>query len=293
MPDFGIMRGFNEKLFGDKLVAGQLPTQLGNNFDPDAVAFFDRVTAAGGSLSATEKTAVNTLVVQMKLDEIWTPMKAIYPMVGASAAACAQNLKSSSFTGTFSSGWTFASTGVTPNGTSAYMDTFLNPSTILSSLDSNHLSYYSRTNSTLGIAPSEIGCVNTTTGQDLELFLGRSSAPTTTAYVANNYNNNLLSGSNGGSTLGFYNGSRNSSTSLKLYKNGTLLNTLTTARSGNYNNYPIAIGNLRDSATTLSGICYSNKQCAFASIGDGLTDTEASNFYTAVQAMQTTLSRQV
>ena len=29
MPDFGIMRGFNEKLFGDKLIAGQLPTQLG------------------------------------------------------------------------------------------------------------------------------------------------------------------------------------------------------------------------------------------------------------------------
>lgn len=29
MPDFGIMRGFNEKLFSDKLFAGQLPTQLG------------------------------------------------------------------------------------------------------------------------------------------------------------------------------------------------------------------------------------------------------------------------
>jgi hypothetical protein len=29
MPDFGIFRGFNEKLFGDKLYAGQLPTQLG------------------------------------------------------------------------------------------------------------------------------------------------------------------------------------------------------------------------------------------------------------------------
>jgi uncharacterized protein YmfQ (DUF2313 family) len=34
-------------------------------------------------------------------------------------------------------------------------------------------------------------------------------------------------------------------------------------------------------------------ECALASIGDGLTDTEASNFYTAVQAFQTTLSRQV
>ena len=37
----------------------------------------------------------------------------------------------------------------------------------------------------------------------------------------------------------------------------------------------------------------SNRECAFASIGDGLTDTEASNFYTTVQAFQTTLSRQV
>jgi hypothetical protein len=37
----------------------------------------------------------------------------------------------------------------------------------------------------------------------------------------------------------------------------------------------------------------SNRECAFSSIGDGLTDTQASNFYTAVQAFQTTLSRQV
>lgn len=29
MPDFGIMRGFGAKLFSDKLMAGQLPTQLG------------------------------------------------------------------------------------------------------------------------------------------------------------------------------------------------------------------------------------------------------------------------
>jgi hypothetical protein len=38
---------------------------------------------------------------------------------------------------------------------------------------------------------------------------------------------------------------------------------------------------------------YGNKQIAFASIGDGLTDTEAANFYTAVQAFQTALSRNV
>jgi hypothetical protein len=41
------------------------------------------------------------------------------------------------------------------------------------------------------------------------------------------------------------------------------------------------------------GYGYYANQFAFASIGDGLTNTEAANFYTAVQAYQTTLSRQV
>ena len=38
---------------------------------------------------------------------------------------------------------------------------------------------------------------------------------------------------------------------------------------------------------------FSTKECAFSSFGDGLTDTEAANFYTAVQRFQTTLGRQV
>ena len=38
---------------------------------------------------------------------------------------------------------------------------------------------------------------------------------------------------------------------------------------------------------------YGNKECAFASVGLGLSDAEAANFYTAVQAFQTTLSRNV
>jgi hypothetical protein len=30
MPQFGILRGFSESLFGDKLFAGQTPVDLGN-----------------------------------------------------------------------------------------------------------------------------------------------------------------------------------------------------------------------------------------------------------------------
>jgi hypothetical protein len=55
----------------------------------------------------------------------------------------------------------------------------------------------------------------------------------------------------------------------------------------NTNNY---IGALSGSGSPNS---YDNKQCAFSSIGDGLTDTEASNLYTRVQAYQTSLSRNI
>ena len=91
------------------------------------------------------------------------------------------------------------------------------------------------------------------------------------------------------SATGMYIGTRTTSTNHKLYKNGiqlgvsTLTNTLSLPNANIY----VCGANLTTTTT------YSNKQCAFASIGDGLTDTEAANFYTAVQAYQTTLGRNV
>jgi hypothetical protein len=259
---------------------------FGTPIDPDAAAFFARVTAAGGTLSATEQTAVNTLVVQMKADGTWTPMKAIYPMVGASAAACAQNLKSSSFTGTFTSGWTFASTGVTGNGTSAYMDTNLNQSNNLTP-SNNHVSIYSRTDVNGTISPLNLnvdcGVTNNQTHSFSQIltrlngnFAYENGSQTTSVAVIN--------------SLGFYIGSSISSTSGKAYKNGSLVATSTTTQARTMYNANVYIG-----ATNALGTAfyYSIRQYAFASIGDGLTDTQAGNFYTAVQAFQTTLSRQV
>lgn len=256
---------------------GVLASQIAS-FDADAVAFFNRVTTAGGSLSNTEKVAVNQLVLDLKSYGIWTAMKAIYPMVGASAAACAQNLKSSSFTGTFNGGWTYASTGVTPNGTTGYMDTTLIPSTQLSQ-NSTHISSYIRNTSQgvllgtsvsnrLWIAPNFNG-----TQKYLEINTGSTTTPSTTISTA----------------TGLWIGSRTTSTSSKLYNNSTIDYSHSTASVGLDN------GNIVISArNTTAGISnFSSAQCAFASIGDGLTDTEAGNLYTAVQAFQTTLSRQV
>ena len=281
MPDFGIMRGFNEKLFGDKLFAGQLPTQLGNNLDPDAVAFFSRVTVAGGTLSETEQNAILTLVQNLKDYNIWSSMKAIYPMVGASAAACAQNLKSSSFTGTFTSGWTFASTGVTPNGTSAYMNTAFTPSSSLS-VDSVHGSLYLNTNNVGTGDPVDFGSFNLI-GQALAFC---QSSTGTLVFTSRNLA--ALISTTQVTRLGFGITSKTSGTLTTLYKNGTSV--ISGNSGGTLPTYSSYLG-----ALNLQGSSYghTNNRIAFHSLGDGLSDTEASNFYTAVQEFQVSLSRSV
>jgi hypothetical protein len=252
----------------------------GAAFDADAQAFFSRVTAAGGTLTGTEQTAVNTLVVQMKADGTWTPMKAIYPMVGASAAACAQNLKSSSFTGTFTSGWTFASTGITGNGTSTSFNTTLVPSTSLN-LNSGHLSIYIRTN--IEAADCDFGSDSASSGTpsgNEQVILSRFTGLGFVG-VYGSYNGQVPNSN----SQGMYITNRNSSTNTSQYKNGINVRdvTQTTGLATNALTIGAQSGRIR----------YTSRQYAFASIGDGLTDTQASNLYTAVQTFQTTLSRQV
>jgi hypothetical protein len=246
--------------------------------DADVLAFFARVNAAGGTLTLTEESAIYALVSQLKVDGIWNSMKAIYPMVGASAAACAQNLKSSSFTGSFTSGWTFAATGVTPNGTNAYMDTGLNDNANLS-LNSAHLSIYSRTNSD-GLF-CDIG-ISITDPNEINIF-----SKFVNVFYPRIHNTNI-GVANTVSSLGLFISNRVTSSQVRAFQNNTL--GIITNPSNGKNNANIFIGAANNGTV---GRFFANRQYAFASIGDGLTDTQASDLYTAVQAFQTTLSRQV
>jgi hypothetical protein len=260
--------------------------------DPDALAFFARVdtaTATTDFLTTKEKAAVNTLVVKMKAAGIWTLMKAVYPMVGGGTgtlaqkqAACEQNLVSSSFTGTFSSGWTFASTGVTPNGTSAFFNTTLNPNAEMLQ-NSCHSSFYSRTNNATSTS-IEIGSLSL--GPNLFFHFH-------TYYPSPNFlallGQSTVAGVSVANSLGFSNGNRTASNIVSNFKNGVNLGN-TTETSVTLTTQPVYIGagNINGAASN-----FSNRECAFASNGFGLTDAQAANFYTAVQTFQTILSRQV
>jgi hypothetical protein len=240
-------------------------------YDTDAQAFFTRVTTAGGSLTTTEQQATNALVLNLKYYSLWSKMKAIYPMVGASAAACAQNLKSSSFTGTFNGGWTFASTGVTPNGSTGYMSTGIIPSTNLS-ISSAHLSSYNNTNPNDGVL---LGA------NALNCFLQYS-----TGQLYGGLANTTFINTTASQTASFVMVNRPSSSTLNLFRNNSKILQNTSNTGSSYTSNALELARYGSSF-------YQDARFAFASIGDGLTDTEASNFYTSVQAFQTTLSRNV
>ena len=253
-------------------------------FDADAQAF---ITAAAIT-NSTQQSAINTLVLNFKSYGIWTKMKAIYPMVGGTATAHKFNLKdprdlNAAFRLSFFGGWAHSSTGALPNGSNAVADTFLNPATVINNVNDGHLSYYSRTNNS-GTNQIEMGNRDNNSSFNLVIKFGTS---TSTAAINMSDTNTF---SNTTSSDGFYHANQNNTANVrKMFKNGTTLATQTVAQNLQPSlNVFIGARNFNNVATF-----YCNRECAFASIGNGLTDIESANFYTAVQAFQTTLGRQI
>jgi hypothetical protein len=260
--------------------------------DADANAFFARVTAAGGSLSQTEKVAVTQLAIDLKAINIWNSTIAIYPFVGASAAACSQNLISSLHTGVFTGGWTYARTGVTSDGTTGFMDTNINGQNGAYSMDlyidNNHTGVYVRTNTLGGSDTGVRGPIDSPPH-----YYYNITAIDTNGNATWKNGNIAISGSVSNSS-GFTLGSATSLTSNTLYKNGSNIATTSATQT---DTVPTSF-----SKPYLGGVhwyVYNNpiefttREQAYASFGYGLTSTQAANYYNVVQSFQTALSRQV
>lgn len=251
-----------------------------SSLDPDAKLFI----AAAGITDPTQVNAINTLVLDLKGYSIWTKMKAIYPIVGGTASSHKFNLKDPrdldvAFRLAFSTGWTHSANGMTP--ANAFADTKLIPSTAIFGSNQNiHLSYYSRSNTAGGY---EFG--NSLSGLANQFGL-----------IAKYSNNNIYAFFGAFNNIAVPTGlgfamANSTSAGVKAIKNGVVVRTGAVA-SVNLASFTRSTYLGADNRIGVAAE-FSTKQCLFASIGEGLTDTEASNFYTAVQAYQTTLGRQV
>lgn len=236
--------------------------------------------AATGETDSTILGALNTLETDMATYGLTSKMKALYPMVGGTAGKHSYNfMNTAQYQITWSGGLTHSSTGVLPNATNGWgnmnFPLYATGGTGVTPQD-NHVSFYSRTN----LAGRDDIWLSTNSNQFLGLMV---------RYIANNdayYGNWTYYQTPNADGRGFYTG-KSVGTTGKLFKNGSSILTATisaTFYSGS---------SMMNQGLFLGSTGYGNKECAFASVGLGLSDTEAANFYTAVQAFQTTLSRQV
>ena len=254
---------------------------------PSYTARTSAFATATGITDTTILGALNTFDLGLISNSLDTKMKALYPFIGTTSTTQKYNFMDArdldiAFRLQFNGGGTFSSNGYQPGGVNGYANTNLNPSANIS-LDSVHLSYYSRTSTTGN--QSEIGCYNPPS--NVGTFLSYN-------YAGGNYKGLNSLSTNVGSAFtpstGFLLASRINSTTEKYYFKGTLTDTLSkTSQSLISSNLFIGAHNIFG----VGALNFSSKEVAFASIGSGLTDGEATTFYNLVQNMQTTLARQI
>lgn len=255
---------------------------VGLTTDTDAQAF---ITAAGIT-DATQKSAIDTLVKSLKSNNIWTKMKAIYPFVGGTATTHKYNLKDprdldAAYRLVFNGGWTHSSTGATPNGTNGYADTKLVPLTVFGSNYASQGAYYKDT-----FTATQTNISGVTNGTQRFDFGYDNGVLVPFNAIASNSSDLGVDTDNKGLIVA----TRQGASVVKLFRNNVLkVNGVQSFVSYPAFNYLIAARN--SSGTPL--LFSNSKNISFQFIGDGLSDTEAANLYTAVQAFQTALSRQV
>ena len=258
------------------------------SFDPNAQAF---ITAAGIT-DATQQNAINQLVLDLKSYSIWGKMFVIYPFVGGTSVTTKYNLVDpTAYQITWNGGVTFNSNGVTGNGSTGYGATGWIPSTVnltTGITTSLSLSVYSRTSSN-----SDASDIGVSVGQPaIQVLCRRSNG----LMYWDNYNslNGRMTGTVTNS-LGLMSTSRTSQTSMKIFRNSTQAGTTLTTSATTSNISTTLNREMYILAANQSGTPgdYTSRNLAFVHFSTGLTDGEIGNLYTAVQAYQTTLGRQV
>lgn len=248
--------------------------------DLNAINFINNA----GITDTTQKLAIYNLVVDLKEKNLWGKMKALYPFTGGTATTHKFNLinpvdSDAAFRLTFNGGLIHSLNGILPNTITSggnYADTNLSALTSLSNT-SLHLSYYSRTN------VQNQGTEFNNKDENIKLHAKYSNSNT----YYNTWSNEINAGNITSNSLGLFVTSRLGTNETFLSKNGIILhNSSLSTNTGKTET--ILLFRLRTTE-----VHYSTRQCAFASIGDGLTDTDALNLYNIVQKYQTTLSRQV
>ena len=253
--------------------------------DADAQAFINSAVIT----DITQANAINTLVISLKSNGIWTKMKAIYPFIGGTASTHKWNLKDprdldAAYRLVFNGGWTHSSTGALPNGTTGYADTKLVPSSIFTTSSAGMGMYLGTLNTSASSDPIHMGVYNTST-QACILLVNKANTNIASRMFSGGINSNTVTGT------GLVSAQRNSSV-VNLYKNSAQVANV--GSSGTLPNIRMCLANVSLGSTfSMYTSGWVNSEFRFSYISDGLSASEISNLYTAIQTFQVALSRNV
>jgi hypothetical protein len=268
----------NDVFLGNKRMDDVAEYDIFTPTDQDAINFLN----ATGIQDNTIKIAINTLVTNLKSQNIWNNLYAMYPLVGGDSASCKYNLvNTSSLNLAFSGSWNFNNNGISGSGTNNYASTGFLPLTASYDNVSKNIS--------IGVYVE----TNITGGYDMGLDNGAGNA----LYLISRYTNNL-SYFNYTSSLtvantdakGFYIGtiSGSAASNQVIYKNGVSVATRNGSGGNISNGGYLVIG-----AASQAPVESSKRLYGLSFIGKGLTSANASDLNTTVQTFATSLGRNV
>jgi hypothetical protein len=266
-----------------------LPVRSTTVTDIDALNFL----VAAGIDNIAQQTAINTLVVDLKTNNLWNKMVAIYPFVGGSAFTHKVNLKTpGTYDVIWSGGIVHTNQGSITTSTNGLGDTQFVPTTMLLNVSSSaHISF----NFSVGTAAPTRGVMGTgqhwfataQSGQALQIDTGNGTA---TQGIPAAYTSGQQLITTTADKQGLFISTRTSSTEIAFYRRSPV-QTINSLRTGHpfisnpsWENQSIYLFQLRNGG--IAGVTGS-----FATIGDGLTQTDVDNLYSLITTFNTTLGR--
>jgi hypothetical protein len=248
----------------------------------EANAYLSAVVTAGGTLDATISAATVTLFTSLVSAGIWDTLQQFYPLLGGVAASNAIEGKSATSKITWNGGMTFSSSGAKSNGTNAYGNIAYNENT-LAVLNDFHMSFYSNQATA---ADDGLALGVTQSGHRTSMYWndattdGGAVVQTSASYALDTTSS---------TALGFYVGTRTSSILTTFYQNAvsqaTSAGASTQKTNGNF--YVFA----RNNVGLATPDAFTNKRCAFVSLGLSLTAGQVTSLQNAVHTFNTTLGR--
>ena len=247
--------------------------------DADATAFLSAGRA--NIADATQRKAVNTLVLALKANSIWNKFHSIYPFIGGNSTAHSKNLIADSLNIAWGGAPTHDANGVTGDGTSAYGNTGLKWSAV--SGQNNCSGYvYCKT-----ITPTTSGQFFGAVGTSSSRFGIYPTGPTNIACTGPNWNSiGTIAASAGSDFRKHFALNRSASNASQLIVEATSYsNSGVSLNACDANIYLLA----QDSTGTANA--FSNATLGLAAFGQSLTTGEWTTFRGIVDTFQAALAR--